>query len=212
MVALTWLPGAGADHYEVFRRYADDTNPPMPPGGDPGGQGGGEDPEDPGVPPAGEWELIGVTPSVEYFDEPLPGGVRFLYKARAVNAAGVSAFSNVDEGFAGDIVGDPYLVSGWVTAAVENPDDPAGGRRPLPGVTVFINHDMLAITITAETDETGYFEAEVPGMGGYAVTPSKDGWGFMPEMYSILVDGVHQPIPLDFLAFPEGGGGGDPNW
>lgn len=97
-VALTWLPGEGADYYEVWRKASNivtfDGN------GDPAGWPGDPDrpPGDPNFAPI-EWEQIARAEATEYFDATALPGIIYMYKARSVNDVGVSAFSNIDEGW-----------------------------------------------------------------------------------------------------------------
>lgn len=117
-VGLTWLRGAGADFYEVWRKGADvfgpfPGDPTVPPPGDPeGNPPPGTDPDgsprsdippsDPNIRPPefDAWLHIGSTEVTEYFDATAIPGFVYMYKVRAVNDAGMSAFSNIDEGWA----------------------------------------------------------------------------------------------------------------
>lgn len=108
-VALTWQAGEDAELYEVWRKGADvfgpfPGDPGIPPPGDPGMPPPETDPDgDPRNDPPPEpedWRRIGSAEPTEYFDAAaLPGWV-YMYKVRAVNDVGMSAFSNIDEGWA----------------------------------------------------------------------------------------------------------------
>lgn len=106
-VALTWTPGDGADYYQIWRKATDIYT--WDGGGDPGVRPGdpGLPPDDPDLRPPGdpnfapiEWEQIARTEATQYFDATALPGLTFMYKVRAVNDVGMSAFSNIDEGWA----------------------------------------------------------------------------------------------------------------
>lgn len=72
-VHVEWHAGAGAAHYEVWRR-TDGTE--------------------------GDFALIGTTESTSYDDSAVDALVHYIYKARSVNEFGSSDFSNQDAGWA----------------------------------------------------------------------------------------------------------------
>jgi fibronectin type 3 domain-containing protein len=75
-VVVEWEPGAGAESYEIFRRL----------------DGGNT-----------EFELIGTSDNNGYEDSAVEPGVVYVYKVRSVKGDKVSAFSNMDSGYAGDL-------------------------------------------------------------------------------------------------------------
>lgn len=77
-VIVHWGGGTNHTHFELFRRV-DGTN---------------------------SFELLAEPEGREYADTAVEPGTVYIYKARAVNAAGKSGFSNTDHGFAGSLGND----------------------------------------------------------------------------------------------------------
>jgi fibronectin type 3 domain-containing protein len=78
-VLLTWQGGAGALHFEIWRRLD-----------------GSHD----------DYAHLATTEAIEYSDASVQAGQVYIYKVRAVNDAGHSSFSNHDSGFAGEPHGE----------------------------------------------------------------------------------------------------------
>ena len=222
-VALTWLAGEGAEYYEVWRKGADIFGPY--PGGDlnlpPGDPG--SDPPDPDT-----WELLATSEATEYFDVSAVPGYVYMYKARAVNEVGMSAFSNVDEGWAyyeippqlegihGYVYGSDWRINGDGDPGIVPPGDPDGGDPgwncpeliPLAGAAVTIalaeyNDGTIGTPIaTAITNEDGFYQFLGIEPGAYTITAELTDW-FFPEVYWFEVLVVDESMQFDFIGFPD---------
>ena len=209
-VGLEWLPGTGAEYYEVFRQdqiwYLDDSDPV------------------PGFDPEADWVLLDSTEDTTYFDASVVPGAMYLYKVRSVNAAGYSAFSNIDEGWAWDEIEPPFDgIHGYVWGEEWNywdgddpppgeDFDPAGGGccprvLPLGGatVTLFTPIDYGPYyEYTATSDDDGFYAFDVEiEPGDYMLTCALEGWVFYEE-YPVVVAEEVVPEQYDFFGYPEG--------
>lgn len=84
-VALSWNAAHGAEWYRILRRVQAHQGPN---GGD------GE--------PGADFGFIGESVEPAYFDETAALGVIYEYKVQARNHSGMSSFSNIDSGYAGE--------------------------------------------------------------------------------------------------------------
>jgi fibronectin type 3 domain-containing protein len=75
-IRVEWMAGDGATGYELYRRVDGNVE--------------------------SEWTKIAETQDLGYDDVNVEPGVTYLYKARSVNSAGASDFSNKDSGYAGE--------------------------------------------------------------------------------------------------------------
>ncbi|MBN2083372.1 carboxypeptidase regulatory-like domain-containing protein [bacterium] len=199
-VALTWLPGTGADTYEVWRKNAAFI---LAPDGAPGGDDA-------------DWELIGTTAGTSYFDDGAEVGLAYMYKARSANTTGYSEFSNVDEGWAKWEVPPPIYegIHGYVFGG-RLPADPDADPYPLP------LEDALVRLLDPETEDIAYerltnaegfyqFAVGTVAAGEYLLTCELDGWYF-PDTYWVVVPEGDHSQQYDFQGWLGAGGiPGDP--
>jgi fibronectin type 3 domain-containing protein len=83
-VVIEWNKGDGAAYYEVWRQPTNDYH------------GASAEPE---------WVRIGTPETNRFVDDDVEAGRIYRYKARSVNNAGMSEFSNIDTGYAGSAGG-----------------------------------------------------------------------------------------------------------
>jgi len=198
-VALTWLPGAGADNYEIWRKDAAFINAPD---GDPGGDDA-------------EWELIGATAQTSYFDYDVELGLAYLYKARAANPAGYSGFSNIDEGWAYYEIPPPVAegVHGYVFGGRLS-SDPDAAPYPLPledALVRLLDPETEDIAYERWTNEEGFYQFAVGTVaaGEYLLDCELDGWYF-PDVYLVNVPEGDHSQQYDFQGWLGADGPGSP--
>jgi hypothetical protein len=145
-VGLSWVPGANAPGYDVFRKAARAN---------------------------AQWERIGATTDTKYLDKPLPDYKLFFYRVRAAGTAGMSAWSNVDSGFAGGGE-DPCVIRGDITAP---------GGTAVPGVrVVLVGMGEEAMRVTGKDGR--FLFADLP-RGRYIVAPVHPALNFLPPYLKV---------------------------
>ncbi len=193
-VALHWIPGPGANFYEMERRdvYAF-----------PGPDGNGA---------VGEWMPIGIAQMPQHFDANLPPGVPYDYRVRSVNQNGHSAWSNIDQGFAfgPPPPGEGYPLQGTVFGYSDNSNDPGGqgGVIPLAGAVLTVASDDANVAITTTTDENGFYFVDQLMPGNYTVSCYLEGWNFTPPQMFFSIGPNMPPAWIDFFGDQGNGGGG----
>jgi len=224
-VGLAWLAGVNADHYEIYRQGQlwrfDGTDPP-PPGFDPGFHPGTD-----------HWELLGTTTELTYFDDTAPPGIVFMYKARSVNDAGASRFSNIDEGWAYDDWEPPFEgIHGYVWGeewGFWDGDEPPPGMGfdpnfdpgfdpgecpgPCPGIFPLGGATLTMATVndfdpyheySATSDDDGFYSFGADiEPGEYLLTCELAGWIFYDE-FIVPVEEEVFPMQFDFFGVTEG--------
>ncbi|GEM_PF-2288955 len=230
-VALTWQAGEGAEVYEVWRKGADVYGGyPGDPEGDPlpGADPDGGDPRNDPPPMPEDWLQIGSAEATEYFDAAVLPGLIYMYKVRAVNDAGVSAFSNIDEGWAFYEIPPPppppphfqgihgYVFGSYWRYEDDNgdpgtdplpPGDPWPDLIPLAGATLTIalpdaegmGGETIARTLS---NEEGFYQFLGIEPGEYIITAELEDW-FFPEIFWFEVIIVDNPQQFDFIGFPD---------
>jgi hypothetical protein len=171
-VGLAWVPGPGSNYFEIFRKL------------DGHGDGANYD-----------WTRLGESVEPNYLDQSVDPGVVYLYKVRAGNQNGLSGFSNVDSGFAGQAPPpDGFTIHGWVRTAAS--EGIVGDPVPCVAVTLFGPPQP----ITVQTDVDGaYLFGGLPA-GTFIVVPHDPQKGFDP-VYSKTVLGPEHPVAeLNFAA------------
>jgi hypothetical protein len=105
--------------------------------------------------------------------------------------------------------------------AYEYVADAASGQppefQPLSGVTIQAHlASQPENLVTVQTDDNGFYHFEDLPLGVYLVQAVKDGYGFLPQIVEVVVNGNNRPDRRDFLGFaggvpppppPSGGGG-----
>jgi len=139
-VVIEWEPGIDADEYQLWRKFGED----------------------------GEWDDLAIVEGTRYEDREVEPGHLYFYKAFSVNEFGVSAHSNIDEGYAGTL-----------------------GEHPLPApfeiwASDGLHPDHVVVEWGYEGDY-GYFEVwrRLYEGGEFAYLASVDGEHFRYEDYDV---------------------------
>jgi len=171
-VALSWQPGAGAQGYEVWRSTSHE-NPPPGTDGDPDGGG---------------WALLGTTEGLHFDDYEVTSGDIYWYKARSFADGGVSDFSNIDSGYAGD---PPPPHEHSISGYVRNAD-----QYGVAGITVYLIGPNGVLT--TETNVYGHYYVGELGPGLYIVAPHHPLHYFHPLYHNIELSADHPSAQGDF--------------
>jgi len=71
---------------------------------------------------------------------------------------------------------------------------------PMGGAHVTVTNPADGNTVeTVETNTDGFYQAVELPIGSYVLTPSKDGYGFIPEFSDVTITGEAVPEPRNFL-------------
>jgi len=162
-VRVEWVAGAEAEYYELWRKVD------------------GEE---------CDWYKIAEPDGVEYNDFEVDAGQVYLYKARSVNTAGFSSFSNIDSGYAAGATGN-CVIEGTVWNGEE-------GRWP--GVTIYLlGRPEVLETIT---DEYGAFRFGDLPQGHYIVVAYHHELDFDPWHVAFELCGEEWFREVDFWGYP----------
>ncbi len=173
-VGLAWQAGPGSTYFEIFRTLS----------GDAGGMNH-------------EWARIGESVEPNYFDQAVDLGVVYLYKVRAGNPHGLSGFSNVDSGFAGEAPPPPdgFSIHGWVRTA--SADGAVGD--PLANIEVTLFGPPQPLTV--QTNADGAYAFNNLPQGVFIVVPHNPEVGFDPIYGKAIVGPDHPVAEVNFTAF-----------
>jgi hypothetical protein len=172
MIKVQWMAGEGAVNFELFRAT------PAPPGQRP------------------DWVSLGFTEGESWEDTQILPDKIYIYKVRAINEGGESAFSNVDHGYAGEAPPPPqqFQISGRVVQK--------GTDNGLPGIKVFLIGAPGVDHLMFETLQSGEFGFNHLPAGAYIVFPQSPQLEFEPKFLLIGVNNDHPHPHVKFEAVP----------
>nr|MDQ3024331.1 DUF2012 domain-containing protein [bacterium] len=171
-VLCEWLAGEGAVSFEVFRSK----------------------PAAPGQPP--QWASLGFTTEQSFSDATVEVGKPYIYRVRAINEAGHSAFSNHDRGWAGELEQGEHF-EGEIRGRVVQGNTEQGLGNIYVGLLGAPNGEVHMNTLP--NGEFGFPHLPV---GNYIVFPQNPDLEFEPRFIAVRVDPEHPMPQLRFEARP----------
>lgn len=158
-----------------------------------------------GLPP-GRYVVAPMRPELDFLP---PYAIADVREARVAdlhfNAVPEAPFHRI-KGFAYEYVVDP---NGAMPPALQ----------PMAGLTIQAHlATQPEHLITVQTDDNGFYHFEDLAEGIYLIRAVKDGYGFVPAVHEVVVNGTNRPDRRDFIGFAggvpdppaDGGGNGTP--